>query len=59
MKKKQVITRGGVREGAGRPPLGKARINLTLTQELVERARTRESNLSALLDRLLAKWLDA
>jgi len=51
-------SRGGAREGAGRPPLGKIRINLTLTESLVERARAKEGNLSALLDRLLAQWLD-
>lgn len=49
--------RGGIRKGAGRPPLGKTRINLTLTKDLVERARAKEDNLSALLDRLLAEWL--
>lgn len=51
--------RGGSREGAGRPPLGKTRINLTLNSDLVDRARAKEDNLSALLDRLLASWLDA
>lgn len=50
--------RGGSREGAGRPPLGKTRVNLTLNSELVARARTKEDNLSGLLDRLLAKWLE-
>jgi hypothetical protein len=49
--------RGGSREGAGRPPLGKTRINLTLNSDLVDRARAKEDNLSALLDRLLATWL--
>jgi post-segregation antitoxin (ccd killing protein) len=49
---------GGAREGAGRPSLGKARVNLTLNGELVERAREREPNLSALLDRLLRQWLE-
>ena len=56
--KKTPPTRGGAREGAGRPPLGKTRINLTLNSELVEKARTKEGNLSALLDRLLATWLE-
>ncbi|MBE7498649.1 MAG: type II toxin-antitoxin system CcdA family antitoxin [Verrucomicrobiaceae bacterium] len=50
--------RGGSREGAGRPPLGKTRVNLTLNSDLVERARAKEDNLSGLLDRLLAKWLE-
>lgn len=49
--------RGGSREGAGRPPLGKVRVNLTLDSDLVQRARAKEDNLSGLLDRLLAKWL--
>jgi hypothetical protein len=48
---------GGQREGAGRPTLGKTRVNLTLNGELVERARAKEANLSALLDRLLSEWL--
>lgn len=51
-------SRGGIRKGAGRPPLGKTRINLTLTKNLVDRARAKEDNLSALLDRLLATWLE-
>jgi len=50
-------SRGGAREGSGRPSQGKARINLTLNYELVAEARKREHNLSALLDRLLADWL--
>jgi post-segregation antitoxin (ccd killing protein) len=54
---KQKPSHGGKREGAGRPTQGKTRINLTLNQELVERARAREDNLSALIDRLLAQWL--
>ena len=49
--------RGGAREGAGRPSQGKARVNLSLNQDLVTRARDREPNLSALLDKLLAQWL--
>jgi hypothetical protein len=49
--------RGGSREGAGRPSQGKTRINLTLNSDLVDRARAKESNLSALLDRLLTGWL--
>jgi hypothetical protein len=50
-------TRGGKREGAGRKPEGKGPFTVTLTKENVVRARARESNLSGLLDRLLAKWL--
>ena len=42
----------------GRPSQGKTRINLTLNESLVDRAREREANLSALLDRLLTQWLD-
>ncbi|MCB1278344.1 MAG: type II toxin-antitoxin system CcdA family antitoxin [Prosthecobacter sp.] len=49
--------RGGSREGSGRPSLGKIRVNLTLNEALVEQARHRENNLSALLDRLLEQWL--
>ena len=50
-------TKGGKREGAGRPTQGKERINLTLSGHLIEQARAKEPNLSALLDRLLAQWL--
>jgi post-segregation antitoxin (ccd killing protein) len=42
----------------GRPSQGKTRINLTLNESLVERARAKEDNLSALLDRLLTQWLE-
>lgn len=42
----------------GRPSQGKTRINLTLNETLVERARAKEDNLSALLDRLLTQWLE-
>lgn len=48
---------GGKREGAGRKSEGKAAYNVTLTAGNVERAKRRESNLSGLLDRLLAAWL--
>jgi hypothetical protein len=51
-------TRGGSREGSGRPSLDKIRVNLTLKKDLVEWAYTKEKNLSALLDRLLGEWLD-
>lgn len=50
-------TRGGKREGAGRPDEGKERYTLTLTAENVKRAKAKESNLSGLLDKLLADWL--
>lgn len=42
----------------GRPSQGKTRTNLTLNETLVERARKKEPNLSALIDRLLAQWLE-
>lgn len=48
---------GGKRAGAGRKPEGKAAYNVTLTAKNVARAKRREPNLSALLDRLLAAWL--
>jgi len=48
---------GGKRKGSGRKPQGKAAYNVTLTTKNVERAKRRESNLSGLLDRLLARWL--
>jgi hypothetical protein len=49
--------RGGKREGAGRPPQGKARYTVTLTEENAERAKAREPNFSGLLDRLLTNWI--
>jgi post-segregation antitoxin (ccd killing protein) len=48
---------GGKRAGAGRKPQGKTAYNVTLTAKNVERAKRRETNFSALLDRLLAAWL--
>jgi hypothetical protein len=48
---------GGKREGAGRQSEGKAAFNVTLNAKNVAKARKRESNLSGLLDRLLAAWL--
>jgi len=57
MKKKP--THGGKREGAGRKPEGKAHYNVTLTEANVTKAKKREGNFSALLDRLLAAWLGA
>lgn len=49
--------RGGKREGAGRPSLGKKHYDVTLTETNVETAKKTESNLSGLLDELLAAWL--
>jgi hypothetical protein len=51
--------RGGKREGAGRKPMGKAPYTVTLTEANVNKARRKESNLSGLLDQLLAVWLRA
>ncbi len=48
---------GGKREGAGRPSEGKARYNVTLTAENVEKAKAKEKNFSGLLDDLLSDWL--
>lgn len=48
--------RGGKREGAGRKSEGKKRYDVTLTTVNVDKAKERESNLSGLLDRLLAQW---
>ena len=53
----QAPTRGGKRKGAGRKPMGKVPVLVTLTEKNVKRAKKRESNFSGLLDRLLAKWL--
>jgi post-segregation antitoxin (ccd killing protein) len=55
--KKTTTSRGGKREGAGRPPEGKQRCTVTLDSENVKRAKKREENFSGLLDRLLAEWL--
>ncbi len=52
-----VAKRGGKRAGAGRKPMGKERYTVTLTAENVDTAKKREQNLSGLLDRLLASWL--
>jgi len=49
--------RGGKREGAGRPSQGKTRVNLTLSKDLVTRARATDGNISALVDSLLADYL--
>lgn len=54
---KKQPTRGGKREGAGRPAEGKANFTVSLNAENVKKAKKRESNFSGLLDRLLAEWL--
>jgi Post-segregation antitoxin CcdA len=54
---KEKPKRGGKREGAGRKPMGKGTYSVTLTATNVVEARKRESNLSGLLNRLLARWL--
>jgi hypothetical protein len=53
----QNTQRGGRRKGAGRKPMGKNPYTVTLTEKNVNRAKKREKNFSALLDRLLASWL--
>ena len=55
--KKTENQRGGKREGAGRPPEGKARYTVTLDAENVKKAKKREDNFSGLLNRLLSEWL--
>jgi hypothetical protein len=49
--------RGGKREGSGRKPMGKKKFTVTLVEANVKRAKKRERNFSALLDRLLVAWL--
>jgi Post-segregation antitoxin CcdA len=56
--KKKPKPRGGKREGAGRKPQGKVRINVTLTEVNVAKARERTSNFSGLLDKVLSEWLE-
>lgn len=55
--KQKISSRGGKREGAGRPSLGKARYLVTLTETNAVAAKKREKNFSGLLDRLLSQWL--
>ena len=43
--------------GPGRPSEGKKTYTVTLTEETVKKAKSRESNFSGLLDRLLTEWL--
>lgn len=50
-------TWGGPRKGAGRKSRGKSTYTVTLTEGNVTKAKTRESNFSGLLDRLLERWL--
>jgi hypothetical protein len=52
-----ISKRGGKRKGAGRKSMGKGKFTASLTAKNVARARKREKNFSALLDRLLARWL--
>jgi len=56
---KKTHTHGGKRKGAGRPQEGKEKFTVSLTAENVSKAKKREGNFSALLDRLLALWLAA
>ena len=55
--KKTQTHRGGKREGAGRPALGKGHFNVTLTAANVKEAKSKERNFSGLLDTLLVRWL--
>ncbi len=48
---------GGKRKGAGRKSTGKHGYSVKLTEANVKRAKKREGNFSALIDRLLAAWL--
>jgi len=48
---------GGKRKGAGRKSEGKRGYSVTLTEANVDKAQEREPNLSALLDRLLARFV--
>jgi len=55
--KDNILSWGGKRKGAGRPAEGKRGYSVTLTEANVDKALKRESNLSALLDRLLARFV--
>lgn len=57
--KNQAETRGGKREGAGRPPEGKQRCTVTLDEKNIAKAKAKETNFSGLLDRLLSDWLSS
>ncbi|MDF1811419.1 MAG: type II toxin-antitoxin system CcdA family antitoxin [Verrucomicrobiales bacterium] len=56
---KETTGHGGKRDGAGRPNEGKKRYQVSLTEEIVDRVKERESNLSGLIDQLLREWLKA
>jgi hypothetical protein len=56
-RKDNIFSWGGVRKGAGRKPEGKRGYSVTLTEANVDKALRRETNLSALLDRLLARFV--
>ncbi len=56
-RKDNILSWGGKRKGAGRKSEGKRGYSVTLTEENVDKALKRESNLSALLDRLLARFV--
>jgi hypothetical protein len=57
-RKHDIVSRwGGKRKGAGRKAAGKIQKTVTLTEANVKKALERETNFSALLDRLLARWL--
>lgn len=53
----EIPTRGGKREGAGRPSEGKKTYPVSLTETNVTRAKELAGNFSGLMDDLLAKWL--
>lgn len=58
IRKDNIFSWGGKRKGAGRPAEGKRGYSVTLTEENVEKAAKRgETNLSRLLDRLLARFV--
>ena len=56
-RKDNIFSWGGTRKGAGRKPEGKRGYSVTLTEENVDKALKHETNLSALLDRLLARFV--
>jgi hypothetical protein len=56
-KDKIISSWGGKRAGSGRKPEGKRPYSVTLTETNVNKALKRETNLSALLDRLLARFV--
>ena len=56
-RKANIFSWGGARKGAGRKAEGKRGYSVTLTEANVDKALKRETNLSALLDRLLARFV--